>query len=68
MKRVAVQLMQGTTTLAAIPIYVSANQINAILPSNTPAGDVSLRVVYNGVNSNWMKIRVTPVAVGLFAT
>jgi uncharacterized protein (TIGR03437 family) len=31
---VSIQVTQGTTTVAAIPVFVSANQINAIMPSN----------------------------------
>jgi uncharacterized protein (TIGR03437 family) len=44
---VSVQVTQGATTVAAIPVFVSPGQINAIMPSNAPLGAVSV-VVQNG--------------------
>jgi uncharacterized protein (TIGR03437 family) len=44
---VSVQITQGGTTVAAYPIFVSAGQVNAIMPSNAPVGLVSVSVKYN---------------------
>src|SRR5215470_4589296 len=35
---VSISVFQGTTTVNALPIYVSATQINAVMPSNAPRG------------------------------
>ncbi len=64
---VSVELTQGTTSLNAIPAYVSASQLNVILPSNTPLGAVSLRVIYNGQTSNPIPIHVAAASIGLFS-
>ena len=49
---VSVQVIQGTTTISAFPIVVTANQVNAIMPSNAPLGQVSVTVTYNADASN----------------
>ena len=43
---VTVTAAQGKTTVNVIPVFVSAGQINAILPSNTPIGLVAFKVTY----------------------
>ncbi len=63
---VSITATQGSTTVNAIPLYISASQINAILPSNTPIGLVSIRVTYNSVQSNPMRLNVSPTALGIF--
>ncbi len=63
----SIRVMQGAVTVNAIPIYVSRNLVNAILPSNAPLGTVSVRVVVNGANSNWVPARVDRSSPGLFA-
>src|ERR1039458_7886089 len=45
---VSITVTQGTATVNAIPLYVSASQINAIMPSNAPLGKVSVSVTANG--------------------
>lgn len=64
---VSVSVAQGTTSTSAIPLYVSASQINAIMPSNTPIGAVSVRVTYNGAKSNPMTVVVAQTAPGIFS-
>ncbi len=64
---VSVELSQGSTKVNALPAFVSAGQLNMILPSNTPIGAVSLRVVYNGQTSNPIPINVTAASIGLFS-
>ena len=63
---VGVDVCQGGACTPAIPIYVRQDQINAILPSNAPLGDVSLRVTYNGIAGNFTSASVISRGVGLF--
>jgi uncharacterized protein (TIGR03437 family) len=63
---VAINVIQGSTSVSAIPVYVSASQINAIMPSNAPLGAVSLQVVSGNVRSNMSPVRVTGSAFGIF--
>lgn len=63
---VAINVVQGSTTVSAIPVYVSSSQINAIMPSNAPLGAASLRVVFNNANSNYLPVRITNTAFGIF--
>jgi uncharacterized protein (TIGR03437 family) len=63
---VSINVIQGTTTVSAIPLYVSATQINAIMPSNAPLGTASLQVVINNARSNMSPVRITNNAVGIF--
>lgn len=63
---VSITVRKGATQLSAIPVFVLNSQINAIMPSATPLGNVSLRVTYNGQNSNWVPVRVVDHAPGVF--
>ena len=63
---VSINLRQGSTTLSAIPLFVLDSQINAILPSATPLGDISLQVSFNGQSSNWVPVRVVEHAPSVF--
>lgn len=64
---VSVELSQGAAKVRALPVYVSAGQLNVILPSNAPLGLASLRVTYNGQVSNPIPVEVTAASVGLFS-
>lgn len=55
---VSVKVTQGTTQVDALPVYASATQINAIMPSTAPLGMVSARVTFNGIPSNPAPVRV----------
>jgi len=57
--------VNGVTT-HAIPYYVSPGQINAILPSNTPAGDGDIMVSSGGQTASG-PIHVVQSAFGLLA-
>ena len=46
----SVKVTSGGTTVNAIPVFVSPNQINAILPGSTPTGTANLTVTYNGAS------------------
>lgn len=62
---VTIRVTSGATTLEAIPYYVSAGQIAAILPSATPAGAANLTVTYNGQTSPPFAFTVVPSAFGI---
>ena len=66
LSNVSVTVTDGITMLNAIPVYVSASQVNAIMPSNAPTGTVSVRVVVNNARSNSVPVRVGPNSLGLF--
>jgi uncharacterized protein (TIGR03437 family) len=59
---VSIQVIQGEISVAAIPLYVSAGQINALMPSTAPTGMVSIQVTFNGQKSN-----MSPVVVAINA-
>jgi uncharacterized protein (TIGR03437 family) len=62
---VTIQATVGGTTVQAIPYYVSAGQVAAILPSRTPVGNGTLTVTYNGATSTQAQITVVPAAFGI---
>ncbi len=64
---VSIKITQGSTTINAIPTFVSDAAINAIMPSNAPLGLVSVRVSYNGQTSNPQTVRVVNNNPGLFS-
>jgi uncharacterized protein (TIGR03437 family) len=64
---VAVSIVQGKTTVAALPIYVSATQVNIIMPSNAPLGPVSVQVSYNGQTSNFSPVTAVASSFGIFS-
>jgi uncharacterized protein (TIGR03437 family) len=63
---VSITISQGQTEVNAIPVYVGAGQINAIMPSNAPLGMQPVKVSYNGQTSNSSPVRIVNTAVGFF--
>jgi uncharacterized protein (TIGR03437 family) len=63
---VSITVLQGATSVSAIPVYVSAGQINAIMPSKAPLGMASLQVVVNNARSNMAPVQVVGSAFGTF--
>lgn len=63
---VSVSVTQANTVLDAIPVFVSAGQINVIMPSNAPTGLVSIRVSFGGETSNPATVRVVAHGPGIF--
>ena len=57
--------VNGTST-APLPLFVYATQINAILPSLTPAGSGTITVTYNNQTSATSAIQVMNTAFGTF--
>lgn len=64
---VSVSVTQSGTTTQAYPIYVSAGQINAVMPSTVTAGVATLRVMYQSNKSNATTIQIANSAPGVFA-
>lgn len=65
---VSVQVTSASGTEDAIPIFVGPKQINAILPDNTPTGDATLTVIYNGQSGNAVSFQVIAHSFGIFTT
>jgi len=65
-RNVSIEIIQGSTTVSAIPVFVSSGQLNAIMPSDAPLGRVSLRVTFNGEQSNPETVTVVENSVGIF--
>ncbi len=63
---VSIEVCQGGNCVAAIPLFVSPGQINAVMPSNAPLGEVSIRVTYNG-EGNFSPATVAASSLGVFA-
>ena len=63
---VRITVTQGEISVQAIPVFVRADQINAILPSNAPLGRVIIRVSFSGIESNGIPAIVVASRVGLF--
>jgi len=64
---VTIRVTLGSTTVQAIPLAVVAGQINAIMPSNAPIGEVTITVVSNNRTSNQQRIRVVESSFGFFS-
>ncbi len=64
---VSLTVTQNTTTVNAYPVYVSAGQINAIIPSNAPLGRVTLQASVNGVPGNPSPANVVASSFGAFS-
>lgn len=63
---VSINVVQGATSVSAIPVYVSAGQINAIMPSKAPLGMASVQVVVNNAHSNMAPVQIVSSAFGTF--
>ncbi len=63
---VSITVSQGTQSIAALPLFVSQNQINALMPSTAPLGWVSLRVTANKAVSNYSPVFVVHDSPGIF--
>lgn len=63
---VSIVVAQGSRTVAAIPVFVSGSQVNAIMPSDTPLGTATIYVTYEGKTSSGTA-QVVPANVGIFS-
>lgn len=64
---VSVEVCQASTCVAALPLFVRADQINAVMPSNAPLGAASLRVTVDGEPGNFSPVEVVAASFGVFA-
>ncbi|MEO5923201.1 MAG: hypothetical protein ABIR70_05170 [Bryobacteraceae bacterium] len=64
---VSIEVCQGAVCRAALPLFVSPGQINAVMPSNTPLGKVNIRVTVDGVAGNSSPAQVSATGFGIFS-
>lgn len=64
---VSIKVTQGTTSVAAIPVFVAPFQVNAVMPSNAPTGTVQVVVSYNGFTSAPVATQVAVTNFSIFA-
>ena len=64
---VSIKVTQGATSVDAIPVFVNATQINAIMPSNAPLGLSSMVVTVNNVRSFAYPVQIVNSSPGIFA-
>ena len=62
----SVRLTVGGVPGDALMLYTSASQLLAILPSDTPTGDGTFTVTYQGQTSVPSPVRVVPASFGIF--
>ncbi|MBI4876109.1 MAG: choice-of-anchor C family protein [Acidobacteria bacterium] len=65
---VSIRVTQGSNGVNALPVFVAATQINGVMPSNTPLGEVQVTVTYRGRTSAPATIRVVASNFGAFST
>lgn len=63
----SIKVTVGGVTVDAIPIYTVKSQVGAVLPSNTPAGDGTVTVTFNGQSSATHPITVAANSFGAFS-
>jgi uncharacterized protein (TIGR03437 family) len=61
-----IQVTSGSTTVNAIPIYTTAGQVAAILPSSTPVGAATLTLTNGGQTSASVDVQIVPSSFGAF--
>lgn len=63
---VSIQLTQGLVSIPAIPVFVSEGQVNFLVPSTAPLGQVQLRLTYNNLTSQPLTFQLVRSAPALF--
>ena len=63
---VSVEVCKDGACVPTIPLFVSAGQVNAIMPSNAPLGGVSVRVIFNGQAGNFSPAKLVASSLGIF--
>ncbi len=63
----SIRITSGSTTVNAFMIYTLAGQVAAILPSNTPVGNASITLTYNGQTSAARTFKVVSSSFGTFS-
>jgi len=62
----SVRVTVSGTSGSALLLYTSATQVSAIMPSNTPVGEGTLTVTYNGQTSPPSAVTVVGSSFGIF--
>ncbi|HYO82905.1 MAG TPA: hypothetical protein VES20_15975 [Bryobacteraceae bacterium] len=62
----SVRVTVGGTSVDALMVYTTPNQIGAIIPSNTPVGQASAIITLNGQASRPVNFEVVPSSFGIF--
>ncbi|MBL8293467.1 MAG: hypothetical protein JNN08_16590 [Bryobacterales bacterium] len=65
---VSIRVTMGSTSVDALPVFVSSTQINGIMASNAPLGDATLVVTVNGRSSAPMRVKIVNSNFGAFTT
>ena len=63
----SIRVTSGNTGVNAFLIYTSAGQLAAVLPSNTPVGNATAQVTYNGQTSEVFPFNVVARSFGIFS-
>ena len=61
------QVSVGGVTVDCLMVFTSSGQVAAILPSDTPVGEGTITLTFNGERSNSARILVVENAAGMFA-
>ena len=61
------QVRVGGVTVDCLMVFTSAGQVAVILPSDTPTGEGTITLTFNGERSNSARILVVENAAGMFA-
>jgi uncharacterized protein (TIGR03437 family) len=64
---VSISVTESGVVTQAFPIFISATQINAVMPSTVTAGPATLRLTYQSKKSNAIPIRIANSGPGIFA-
>lgn len=64
----SVRVTSGGTNVDCFLVYTLAGQVAALLPSNTPVGNATLTVTFNGATSAPRALRVVASSFGTFST
>jgi uncharacterized protein (TIGR03437 family) len=67
--RVSVKVTQGNRSVDAIPLFANNNQVNAIMPSDAPLGEVAISITFPGTGGTSFfpaLVRVVPASFGIF--
>ena len=67
--RVSITVRQGNRSVDAIPLFANNNQVNAIMPSDAPLGEVAISVTFPGTGGTSYfpaLVRVVPASFGIF--
>jgi len=62
---VSITITQGTTVVSAYPLYVSAGEVSAIMPSDAPLGMASMQLTFNFAKSNQTPVQIVNSSFGI---